>query len=604
MLIGPLRVGILDGYVDEPANFGVPPYIGPQVRYLFGAAHESQAEVAYATIDQYRRDEEARSRLKRSDVLVVYASALVPGKYLRGDPIQFEEALDVAKKNAGKVVLAGGCAVYGFSQGGGLRPQSRNQLKPYLLGLSTLDSDAWLWDYLHGRFAANEAADAVYEQYDHTPPPSAFVESGGRLLLRVRDAQGLPLQRRRTLPEWERFAFAGADAVLQHPDHPHPLIAELETYTGCVRYVNGGCRFCMEPREGKPQWRNEDGIAREAGRLHELGVRNFRLGGQTCFWCYKTTDLGNGDRPRPNPAAIERLLASVRDAAPNLRVLHIDNANPAVIATWPEESREICQSIVRHCTPGNVAAFGLESVDDAVATQNNLNASPEEVRQAVRLLNEEGAQRGENGLPHLLPGLNFISGLDGERAETNAQNVAFLKSLYDEGLMLRRINLRQLLPITGGLKPLDAKGQRRFKEFKRRVRHDVDTPMLRRLVPVGTLLRDVWLEAREGNVTFGRHIGSYPLLVGVPYRLPLEAFTDVVVTSHGQRSVTGYHVPFDVNTATRKMFEALPEIGKSRAASAVSGQPYNSMQRFVEHLGMQHSEAQAYLGGHFAYHEP
>jgi hypothetical protein len=40
--------------------------------------------------------------------------------------------------------------------------------------------------------------------------------------------------------------------VTKHPDFPHPLIAEIETYTGCVRYVNGGCLFCLEPREGKP----------------------------------------------------------------------------------------------------------------------------------------------------------------------------------------------------------------------------------------------------------------------------------------------------------------------------------------------------------------
>ncbi len=579
-----MRVGILDGYVDEPANFGVPPYIAPQPRYLYGAARAAGAEPFYVTIDRYRKDAVARAKLRTCDVALLYASALVPGKYLRGTPINFDEALLVAKKNAGRTILGGGCAVYGFSQGGGLRPKSRNALKPYLLGLSTLDTDAYLWDLLQGRFSAREAAGQAFEEYGVAPPPSAFVDYGGKLLLRVQDAHGEPLQRRRTLDEWERFAQAGAACAREHPDWPHPLIAEIETYTGCVRYVSGGCRFCLEPREGKPLWRDEDDIAREVGLLHAAGVRNFRLGGQTCFFCYKTEQLGASDRPRPNPAAVERMLAGIRAAAPDLRVLHIDNANPAILATWPDDARAIARSIVKHCTPGNVAAFGLESVDAQVGRENNLNATADEVLQAVRILNEEAGARGDNGMPHLLPGVNFIAGLAGESGATNGENLAFLQRLFDEGLVLRRINLRQLLPITGGLKAITPAQHQRFLEFKRRVRAEIDHPMLRRMLPPGTVLRDVWLEARDGHTTFGRQIGSYPLLVGIPYRLPLEAFTDVVITDYGHRSVTGFHAPFPVNAASERMFESLPHIGRARAGAAVAGQPYAGVDAFAREL--------------------
>lgn len=579
-----MRVAILDGYVDEPANFGVPPYIAPQPRYVWGAAREAQCDVDYATIDQYRKDAAIRARFRSADLAVLYAAALVPGKYLRGTPIEYEEALLFAKKHAGKTILGGSCAVYGFSRGGGLEPASRNALKPYLLGLSTLDTDAYLWDHLRGRWGRGEGLE--FPEYHAPPPASAFVESHGRLLVRMTDEAGAPLQRRRTLAEWERFARAGADSVEHHPDFPHPLIAEIETYTGCVRYVNGGCRFCLEPREGKPLWREEDAIAGEVRLLYERGVRNFRLGGQTCFYCYKTKELGAGDRPRPNPEALERLLRGVRDAAPNLRVLHIDNANPAVLATWPEETRAITRHIVRYCTPGNIAAFGLESVDENVFLENNLNSRPDEVRAAVRILNEEGGARGDNGLPHLLPGLNFIAGLAGESADTYDQDYAFLKSLLDEGLMLRRINLRQLLPITGGLKPISGRQHRRFLEFKRRVRANIDRPMLERLVPRGTVLRQVWLEARDGGNTFGRQIGSYALLVGVRYRLPLEAFADVVVTEHGFRSVTGFHAPFPINGATPRMFQALPGLGRARAEAAARGAPYANIDEFFGKLGL------------------
>lgn len=579
-----MRVAILDGYVDEPANFGVPPYLAPQPRYVWGAAAEAGCEVDYATIDQYRKDADVRARLRQADLLVLYAAALVPGKYLRGTPINYEEALLFAKKHAGKTILGGSCAVYGFSRGGGVEPASRNALKPYLLGLSTLDTDAYLWDHLQGRWGLGEALE--FPEYGVNPPPSAFVESKGRLMVRMTDKSGQPLQRRRTLEEWERFARAGVPAVEKHPDFPQPLIAEIETYTGCVRYVNGGCRFCLEPREGKPVWREENDIAKEVGLLHQAGVRNFRLGGQTCFFCYKTKELGDGDRPRPNPAAIETLLRGVRAAAPDLRVLHIDNANPAVLATWPEETREIVRHIVEYCTPGNIAAFGLESVDENVFKENNLNSHADEVAQAVRILNEEGGRRGDNGMPHLLPGLNFIAGLSGESADTYDQNYAFLKSLMDEGLLLRRINLRQIMPISGGLKPISKRQHQRFLEFKRKVRETIDQPLLRRMLPVGTKLRDVWLETREGDNTFGRQLGTYALLVGVPYRLPLEAFADIVVTDYGFRSVTGFHAPFPVNAATARMFGALPGFGPARADKATKLAPFTTLDEFYDQLGL------------------
>jgi radical SAM superfamily enzyme with C-terminal helix-hairpin-helix motif len=584
-----LRVAILDGYVDEPANFGVPPYLAPQPRYVLGAAAEAGCEVDYATIDQYRRDGDVRARLRSADLLVLYAAALVPGKYLRGTPIDYEEALLFAKKNSGKVILGGSCAVYGFSRGGGVEPASRNSLKPYLLGMSTLDTDAYLWDHLKGRYAKGPVEE--FPEYGVQPPASAFVENKGRLLVRMTDKSGQPLQRRRTLAEWERFARAGVPAVARHPDFPHPLIAEIETYTGCVRYVNGGCRFCLEPREGKPVWREEHDIAKEVELLHAEGVRNFRLGGQTCFFCYKTQQLGNGDRPRPNPDAVERLLKGVREAAPNLRVLHIDNANPAVLATWPEETRAIVRHIVKYCTPGNIAAFGLESVDENVFTENNLNSSAEEVRAAVRILNEEGGARGDNGMPHILPGLNFIAGLAGESASTYDQNYAFLQSIVDEGLMLRRINLRQIMPISGGLKPIPKKQHTRFLEFKRKVRETIDQPLLRRMLPVGTKLKDVWLETHEGDNTFGRQLGTYALLVGVPYRLPAEAFADIVVTDYGYRSVTGFHAPFPINTATPRMFAVLPGFGAARAERAAAQAPYASVDQFFEKLGLGAQEA-------------
>ena len=74
----------------------------------------------------------------------------------------------------------------------------------------------------------------------------------------------------------------------------------------------------------------------------------------------------------------------------------------------------------------------MESVDPVVIKKNNLKASAEEVIDAIRLLNEVGSTRGTNGLPELLPGLNFVFGLDGETKNTFALDYEFLKKIYDD----------------------------------------------------------------------------------------------------------------------------------------------------------------------------
>ena len=100
--------------------------------------------------------------------------------------------------------------------------------------------------------------------------------------------------------------------------------------------------------------------------------------------------------------------------------------------------------------------------------------------------------------------------------------------------------------------------------------------MLRRLVPEGTVLRNVYMELRDGNLTFGRQIGSYPLLVGVPYPLETETFRDIIITGWGQRSGTGIEYPFPIATASLTALAALPGVGKKRAARIAAVRPTNA----------------------------
>jgi radical SAM superfamily enzyme with C-terminal helix-hairpin-helix motif len=269
--------------------------------------------------------------------------------------------------------------------------------------------------------------------------------------------------------------------------------------------------------------------------------------------------------------------------------LHIDNANPGVIARYPDESRRIAKSIVRYHTSGDVAAFGVESVDPVVIKKNSLKASADEVFSAIQLINEVGSLRGANGLPELLPGLNFVFGLDGETKSTFTMNYEFLKKIYDSNLLVRRINLRQVIPIPGT--KMEKIGEKNiwkhksdFQRFKRKVRETIERPMLHRLIPKDTLLTQVYTETYEGKVTFARQLGSYPLLVGIPGVFPLHRFFDVKIVDYGYRSLTAVPFPLDINTAPRETLESIPGVGKKRAMRILLKRPFQTKEELMKAL--------------------
>lgn len=532
------RLVLIDGYVDEPSAFGVPPYISPHARYAAGAALAAGADVEYHTIDGLR----AAPRELVGDALAILASVSVPGKYLRGVPITRDETLAFLRAFHGHRILFGDNAAFGFADHGGGHATDRITIGEHVDTLATRDGDAVIRDYFEGREVRN---------------------------------------RFRTMDEWNEHAIRGAEVVAQHPDTPLGIVmAEMDTFYGCVHYVSGGCHFCSDAKK-KPWYRPEEAIIEEARVLHEHGVRHFRLGGQTCFFTYKAHGVGLTDEPRPNVEATERMLAGVHEVTPQRKVLHIDNANPAVLATWPDETAAIARLLVEHGTDGNIAAFGLESADPAVFEANNLNCTPEQVLDATRILNEVSGQRGPGGLPWLLPGINLLYGLPGETKRTYELNWQFIQDLKRSGLKVRRLQIRQLLPIRGqemqgrgeviaaALKPL-------FRKQKKAIREQFDRPALQQVVPAGTVMRDVFLEVVEDGLTLGRQIATYAILVGIPYEMrphEMQRFTDVLVTDHGFRSVTGVPVPFDVPTASLKALTALPGIGRRRAAHVKAADP-------------------------------
>jgi radical SAM superfamily enzyme with C-terminal helix-hairpin-helix motif len=95
---------------------------------------------------------------------------------------------------------------------------------------------------------------------------------------------------------------------------------------------------------------------------------------------------------------------------------------------------------------------------------------------------------------------------------------------------------------------------------------------------------DVHLEYHENGTTFGRQLGTYPLLVGIPGERELGRTIDVAVTDHGYRSVSGVPYPLDVNAASMDELTAIPGLGRSRAGDVIVDRPYDAPEEADEAL--------------------
>ena len=100
-------VTIVDGYIDDPAALGVPPYISPMVRSIAGAALDAGADkVEYITIDMIRKGK----RIPESAVCVVLSGNTVPGKYLRTMPMSLRELDGLFPQLSGWRLIGGSAA--------------------------------------------------------------------------------------------------------------------------------------------------------------------------------------------------------------------------------------------------------------------------------------------------------------------------------------------------------------------------------------------------------------------------------------------------------------------------------------------------------------
>lgn len=510
-----MRLVLIDGYVDEPTCLGVPPYISTYVRYCAGAAVCAGAGLPdYIGIDDLRKKDFLLNG-EYTDAVIV-AGNPVPGKYLGGLPVSEEEIRRIAKANPSVRFMLGGPIQFQIGRAGGQN-------------LLVVNKD--IEQYI----------------YDHFKSGS---ETGS-----YRDPALL-----------EDFAVKGAPIVQKHPRFPD-VIAEIETGRGCPRKTH--CSFCIEGNF-RVEFREPGAVVREMTELSNAGLKHFRIGKQADLYAYgsEMKEWRNGF-PKPRPEWIRKLYEGIRSNIPDILTLHLDNVNPGTLANFPDESAEITDIIASNNTPGDVAALGMESADPEVIRRNFLKAGPEDVRKAVEIINRHGGQRTD-GIPRLLPGINIIHGLAGESRDTFRLNYEFLKSLNDEGLLLRRINIRQIRITDNTAIAREERSSAKermkldaaFRKYREMIRDDIDVPMIRRIFPEGTFLKDLIVETRRGDWSIARSLGSYSIAVNIPKLLPPLSKTDAFVIGFRERSLVALPHPFYLKGASLLELKQIPGLSK------------------------------------------
>ena len=485
-----MKYAILDCYTDEPAGLGVPPYLGTYPRYIAGYLNE---DVYYLTVDDLRLWKKHNSIVQNTR----------PSQKTNITTYN----LTVNHKNIGKTLeeIDTLIVVLGVHVPGkylSAVPGTLHEIIPMITDLrceKILTGPAVFGTQLFGGKFFEKADLSVFDKVDHSMFNFKYSDV-------------------------KNYSIKGASIIKQIPD---TRMIEIETGYGCDI---GKCSFCTEPIKNKVEFREKYDVLREIIEFYKLGARYFRLGKQTCFYTL--------------PYAAE-LLKEIHQNCPDLKVLHIDNVNPVKVVLDKKNDFEITKAIVKYCTSGNISAFGIESFDLEVVKANTLNTPLQIAYEAINILNKYGIERGHDGMPKFLPGVNIIFGLRNESKKTHEENMKWLKRIYDEGLMLRRINIRQVAIFEGtslyneGKDKFLKKNKKLYWKWRNDIRQNIDWPMLQRVIPNGTILTNCYAEIHDGKTTFCRQFGTYPIIVGVKGRLELKKFYDIEVTGQMLRSVTG-----------------------------------------------------------------
>jgi len=403
------QVVILDCYTDEPSGYGVRPYLGTHQIHLSQALAHLGVNHVYLTIDDLRYANGLRSNgADEIGVLNITRNA--------------ERAQSIVN-NASLIYIVMGCFVqYEYFA---CKPPTANEVGTYLadsiarkvlfyvMGTSN-EVDR---DFLDSPLAKMLSDIEVGNTYRYVIEGPAAIKGGN------------------IAPNYDLLDKLAVARPALLDDLVSPVIAEIETGTGCNTPT---CYFCIESaRSPKVTYRSAASIVRQVKTLYDRGIRHFRLGRQPNFFHY-----GNH-----NVSELERLLNGIRADCPEIKMLHIDNVN--IIDVVGRTGRDFARLVAHYCTSGNITPFGIESLDDRVRKASRVIGSSSQVMEAIAIINEYGAERGDDGLPRLLPGINLIYGLKGQTSETHAINLAHLREILNKGFMTRRLYYRNVTRPTG-----------------------------------------------------------------------------------------------------------------------------------------------------------
>ncbi len=486
-----IKRAIIDCYTDEPSGLGVPPFLGTWPREVGGRYRDNPI---YLNIDDIRLLSKGYE-LQEKDIYNFTGKTNI--SFLNRQ-YHYKDLVDIFH-NLDQVIIIIGMQTPGkyLSAKPGTILEIKKLLSPYknIRKILTGPSTKFGTQGMGGEYALIPSLDDFDE---------------------IRDIEFT------NYTDLQKVYLKASTLDIKNKDKK---IVEIETSRGCNRIK--GCSFCTEPLKNKLTYRDENFIIEEIKQYISLGYKYFRLGKQSCIFSYM-----GGDEKR-----IEKLLKGIK--ALNPKVLHIDNCNPVMV----NEKRT--KLFTKYLTAGSTAAFGIESFDENVINLNNLNSDLEASIEAIKIINKYGKDRDKNGNPILLPGINIILGLIGETEETLEKNFYYLKYILDSNLLVRRINIRQVVPYKGtylyekaGLTFLN-KNKKFYKAWIDKVRHEIDLKMLEKVFPKGTILTDLYSVCYEGNVTFLRQFGSYSIIVGVKKRLPINQFFQARIIGHNLRSLVG-----------------------------------------------------------------
>lgn len=518
------KIVLVDGFTDLPFGLGSPPFLGPEVRYTAGACwdRDDKARVIYVTHEDLRAGRKS-SLLSDAEVVMVYAGhgeaapCVRPSGGINGpeiaplqDLVDYIAYLDCPKVLGGPYVMVNDGKVddkFNFDV--------------------TVTGD--LSKYAHGLLSEGGEVDSV----DPT-------------LLRTNE-------------ETNAFAILGAGLAVQNNGYPSFISCAVELYRGCPSASMGGCSFCHETRYTTVEYRPVEDVVAEVAKLAELGCENLVFDCPCFFSYFSSPDEEEG--LSLDPSAIEKLLEGTRSVGPELRSVHVANINPGVIARNPDSSKTIVKLLLKHCSDGNFPNFRVVTFDDEVALQNNTQSSWEETTGAIEMLAEHGSEEGPGGLPRLLPTVELVYGLAGEREETLDINLANLRELSDSG-RIRGVLARNLVPVPGT--PISKRDDlirlEGLDEHLRILGEEINQTARQALAEPGRLIRDVFPYRVVDEWAAAKKIGVNPVELRVHGAPEINSLQDVRITSVGNGELEAVAQPLIPKTVSREILRLVPSM--------------------------------------------